>query len=461
MKIEGFLFFKNTYMSQQFDVVIMGGWPAGSALWTLLAQKWFQTVILDKDTFPRHCVWESLLPSTTDRFLKILGLAEKNKAMWFSRKYGGSYIWGESDKPWHLIFDPNLDNKIFSKDNISPEETQEILDGDYLYAYQVDRYRFDKMLVDRAREVGVDFRENTKVNDLIFDAQWKMTWVKTEAWEEFYGKLIVDASWRNGIIRNKLGIGEYNNELGFFAFYGYFKNCSFYDDFYSKYTQLVVSIDIWWIWFIHIGNGLVSVGVVSNDKSLKKEDFLPMLKKNPYIWNSIKNATQCDHLSHDDDVIYSVNNWSNIAKQFYGENFLLIGDAGGFVDPILSGGVNFAFNSAFLSYVHILKYFEKGNIHIFHNYEKIMKHDTQDYLALAKHWYGKNKVVDSYFWLAKERLGLDMDNIYNRMAFIYLSSCKHYSDRNLRFFNGELEIEGYKYDKNERTRIEKMMGWKS
>ena len=43
----------------------------------------------------------------------------------------------------------------------------------------------------------------------------------------------------------------------------------------------------------------------------------------------------------------------------YGENFVLIGDAGGFVDPILSGGVSFAFNSAFLSYVHILKYFEK------------------------------------------------------------------------------------------------------
>ena len=89
-----------------------------------------------------------------------------------------------------------------------------------------------------------------------------------------------------------------------------------------------------------------------------------------------------------------------------------------------------------------------------------MKHDIEDYLALAKHWYGKNRVVDSYFWLAKERLGIDMDNRFNRMAFIYLSSCKHYSERNLRFFNGEIEIEGYVYDKHERIRIEKLMGWK-
>ena len=70
----------------------------------------------------------------------------------------------------------------------------------------------------------------------------------------------------------------------------------FYDSFYSKYTQLVLSTDVGWIWFIHVGDGLVSIGVVSNDKSFQKEDFLPALQRNSYMKDALENAIQCDFL---------------------------------------------------------------------------------------------------------------------------------------------------------------------
>jgi flavin-dependent dehydrogenase len=55
------------------------------------------------------------------------------------------------------------------KQNISKEETTEILNSDAMHSYQVNRYIFDKILVDRAKELGVEFIENTKVIDLIYE----------------------------------------------------------------------------------------------------------------------------------------------------------------------------------------------------------------------------------------------------------------------------------------------------
>lgn len=451
---------------EKADVIIIWWGPGGSALWTLLAKKNIKTILLEKWQFPKHSIGESLLPDTTNRFLKILGVKEKVDAAGFARKYGGTYVWGKTDEPWHLIFDGDLDNSILWKKSFTEEETQKILDSDSMYSYQVNRYIFDKILADRAKEVGVDFRENTKVSDIIYDETGKIIWVKDEKGNEYYADLVVDAGGRDGFIRNKLWISERNEDLWFFSLYTYFKDCDFLDSFYSKYTQLIVSIDIGWIWFIHIGWGLVSVWIVTNSKEFSKEEFMEQLYKNSYVGPCIQNAVQCDYLWNPSNQILALANWSNLSKKLYGENYVLIGDAGGFVDPILSGGMSFAINSAFVAYVHIIKYLENKDMNTFQSYEKIVFSDIANYVALAKFWYGNNRALDSYFWVAKRQLGLDISNNYNRLAFIYLSSGKHYSDRNLRLYNGEIQIWEKEYGllsslwKHERIRIDGLI-WSS
>lgn len=441
---------------KKYDVVIIWWWPAWSSLATLLAKKKKKVLVIEKSSFPKHSVWESLLPDTTNRFLKILWVKEAVDKAWFARKYWGTYIWGKTKKPWHLIFDRNLDEKIHLKQNISKEETTEILNSDAMHSYQVNRYIFDKILVDRAKELGVEFIENTKVIDLIYE--WnKIIWVKDQYSEEYYGELIVDAWWREWFIRNKLWISEKNEDLWFFSLYTYFKDCDFYDEFFSKYTQLIISIDIWWIWFIHIWWWIVSVWIVTNDKEFTKDVFMQKLKENKYVSDSIKSAMQCDHLWEDTDKIYSISNWSNISKKMYWENFVLIWDAWGFVDPILSWWMSFAINTAFAAYVYIMKYFELWNINVFSGYEKMVFRDIDDYMTIAKFWYWNNKVLDSYFWLAKSKLWLDISNKFNRLAFIYLSSWAHYSDRNLKLYDWEIEVSEDLFGWHEKIRAENLI----
>jgi hypothetical protein len=239
--------------------------------------------------------------------------------------------------------------------------------------------------------------------------------------------------------------------------YTYFKDCDFYDEFFSKYTQLIISIDIWWIWFIHIWWWIVSVWIVTNDKEFTKDVFMQKLKENKYVSDSIKSAMQCDHLWEDTDKIYSISNWSNISKKMYWENFVLIWDAWGFVDPILSWWMSFAINTAFAAYVYIMKYFELWNINVFSGYEKMVFRDIDDYMTIAKFWYWNNKVLDSYFWLAKSKLWLDISNKFNRLAFIYLSSWAHYSDRNLKLYDWEIEVSEDLFGWHEKIRAENLI----
>ena len=46
----------------QFDVIVIGGGPAGSTASTLLAKKGYKVALLEKETHPRPMVGESLLP---------------------------------------------------------------------------------------------------------------------------------------------------------------------------------------------------------------------------------------------------------------------------------------------------------------------------------------------------------------------------------------------------------------
>lgn len=229
----------------KYDVVIIWWGPSWSSLWILLAKKWKKVLILEKDSFPKHSIWESLLPDTTDRFLKILWVKKEVENSWFARKYWWSYIWWKSNKPWHLIFDWDLDNKILWKTSITGRETEDILEKNYKYSYQVNRYIFDKIISDRAKKVWVNFLENKEVIALLYNNKWEIIWVKTKDENKYFWKLVVDAWGRNWFIRNKLKLSKKQEDLWFFSIYTYFKNCKFYDNFYSKYTQLIVSIDIW------------------------------------------------------------------------------------------------------------------------------------------------------------------------------------------------------------------------
>lgn len=427
-------------MSQ--DVIIIGGGPSGSSLWIMLRKYNYNVLILDKAVFPRHAIWESLLPIVVSDYMKIIWLDDQISKCNFPEKYGATFVWGNSRTPWNIFFDKRLDS---DKTQYSKEEMDEILAGDYVHSYQVNRYILDKLFIDKAKSDWVVIREGVSVKDLIID-DWKIVWVLLDTWEQLFSKFIVDASWQRAIIWSKLGLRTFNEELGFTTIYWYFKNFEFLDTFVSKHTQYIVSVDGGWVWFIYIWEWIVSIWLVSTKRNLGEGDFFDTIKNHKELaFIFTKETIQVDHLGNKSSDFYKMRDWSYFNSKIYWENYLMIGDAAWFVDPVLSWWMSLALMSGITASPYIDKFLKWGNISVFEKYQETIFKDINNYYELAKYWYGNNKSTDSWFWRAKSILGLDITNKFNKRAFTFLASGNYYTKKNLDAMN-ELRIWDFAYD---------------
>src|SRR5437867_8727812 len=131
------------------DVIVIGGGPAGSTTSTLIAQQGYRVELFEREHFPRFHIGESLIPETY-WVLKRLGMLEKMKQSHFVKKYSVQFVnaSGKLSAPFYF-----WDNK--------PHECSQ--------TWQVVRSEFDLMMLNNAREHGVDAREGVRVLDVIFE----------------------------------------------------------------------------------------------------------------------------------------------------------------------------------------------------------------------------------------------------------------------------------------------------
>src|ERR1700689_1387510 len=182
--------------SQSFDVIVIGGGPAGSTVSTLLAQHGCKVVLFERERFPRFHIGESLIPETY-WVLKRLGMLEKMRASPFVKKYSVQFVnaAGKQSAPFYF-----WDNK--------PHECSQ--------TWQVVRSEFDKMLLDNAREHGVEVHEGVRVLDVLFEGS-RAVGVKVVAEDgsaqEVRAQVVVDASGQGTMISGRLGLREWDKNL--------------------------------------------------------------------------------------------------------------------------------------------------------------------------------------------------------------------------------------------------------
>src|SRR5580765_7393932 len=131
-----------------FDAIIIGGGPAGSAAAAVLAEHGHNTLLLEREKFPRYHIGESLLPFTFQP-LQRLGLIDKMRESAFVKKYSVQFVApsGKASQPFYFY-------TRYDRDTIAQ-------------TWQVLRSEFDQMLLDNAREKGVEVKEETTVTELI------------------------------------------------------------------------------------------------------------------------------------------------------------------------------------------------------------------------------------------------------------------------------------------------------
>ena len=169
------------------DVVVIGGGPAGSTVSTLLAQHGCRVQLYERERFPRFHIGESLIPETY-WVLKRLDMLPKMQKSHFTKKYSVQFVNanGKLSAPFYF-----WDNK--------PHECSQ--------TWQVVRSEFDKLMLDNAREHGVDAHEGVRVLDVLMeDGRAVGVRVKGEdgAEREVRAKVVVDASGQVGLMQNRL-----------------------------------------------------------------------------------------------------------------------------------------------------------------------------------------------------------------------------------------------------------------
>lgn len=323
-----------------YDVAIVGGGPSGSTVGALLKKyaPQLSVAILERETFPRDHIGESLLPPVGP-ILDEMGVWDRVEAADFPIKVGATYRWGKNPELWD--FDFLATEKFVEEPRPAKYAGQRVKTS-----FQVDRARYDAILLDRAAELGCEVRYQTHVRK-VHRTRDRIDGLELADGTVVSAKHYVDASGNVGILRKALDVPvEEPSTLRNIAIWDYWQNADWAVEIGVGGTRIqIMSLGWGWMWFIPMGPTRTSIGLVVPASYYKETGLRPAelyaraLTEEPRIAGLLKNATS-------EGKLESTKDWSHLAQRHYGSNWFLVGECAGFADPILSAGVTMAQVSA-------------------------------------------------------------------------------------------------------------------
>jgi halogenation protein CepH len=380
--------------NEEADVVVVGGGPGGSTLATLVAMRGHQVVLLEKERFPRWQIGESLLPSTVHGVCRLTGVADEIAKAGFTKKRGGTQRWGANPAPWTFAF------------SVSPKMT-----GDTSHAYQVERSKFDQILLNHARHTGVDVREQHAVTDVI-DDEGRVRGVSYTDAEGNGGtiraKYVVDASGNRSRIYQRAGTTrQYSEFFRSLALFGYFEGGKRLPEPNSG-NILSCAFDSGWFWYIPLTPALTSVGAVVRREMASKIQGDPegaltaLIAECPMITDYLRDAKRVTEGQYGELRVRK--DYSYATTKFWRPGMILIGDAACFVDPIFSSGVHLATYGALLAARSINSVLAQtiDEDAAFREFEQRYRREFGVFYEFLVSFYDMHVDENSYFWSAKK-----------------------------------------------------------
>ena len=314
-------------MNSKYDCVVVGGGPAGSSAAAIVAQAGFSTLLVEREPVPRFHVGESLMPETYWP-LERLGLNDRLRTTEsFQIKKSVQFVAhnGRESEPFYFRMHD---------------------DRDCSDTWQVERGEFDKMLFDRAAELGAECRDRTRLVDILFDSQQRVTGVVLKdsggQQREVNCRVVVDGTGQQAFLASKLGLKVVDKDLKKAAIWTYYKD-GYREQGDNAAATIIMNTESResWFWWIPLSRGITSVGCVGdNDYLLRgrgtpEEVYEQELAQCPGLTPRLKDASRVDGIRVAKEFSYST-------QQSAGDGWVLAGDAYGFIDPVYSSGVYFA-----------------------------------------------------------------------------------------------------------------------
>jgi flavin-dependent dehydrogenase len=327
------------------QVIVIGGGPAGSTASTLLAQRGIRVELFERERFPRFHIGESLIPETY-WVLKRLNMLDKMKASHFVKKHSVQFV-NESGK---------LSTPFYFTDH-KPHECSQ--------TWQVVRSEFDSMLLNNAKEHGVNVHEGVRVLDVLLEGDRA---VGVQIQDEdggprmVRGDVVVDASGQSSLMINKLGLRAPDPARNKGAIWAYFAG-AYRDSGRDEGATLVLQIKDkkGWFWYIPQHNNIVSVGVVADFDYLfsgrkdHETTYAEELDRCPVVKERVSIGKRVSRF-------YATKDYTYKSRRLAGDGWVLIGDAFGFLDPLYSSGVLLALRSGELAADCISEGLAKGDV---------------------------------------------------------------------------------------------------
>jgi flavin-dependent dehydrogenase len=326
-------------------VVVIGGGPAGATTSTLIAQQGYRVQLFEREHFPRFHIGESLIPETY-WVLQRLNMLEKMKKSAFVKKYSVQFVnqHGRLSEPFYF-----MDHK--------PHECSQ--------TWQVLRSEFDHLMLNNAREHGVDVHEGVRVLSVLFEGERAVgVRLQDEDGErEVRADVVVDASGQNSMIMSRFGLREWDPVLKKAALWTYWEGAQ-RDSGKDEGATLVVQTQgkNGWFWYIPLHNNVISVGVVAayDYLFLNRADrdheaiYFEEVERCPGIKQRIVNAKRVAPFR-------AAKEYSYRSRQVAGDGWVLVGDAFGFLDPLYSSGVLLALKSGSMAADAVVESLQKGD----------------------------------------------------------------------------------------------------
>ena len=353
---------------QNCDVAIIGAGPAGAAAGAILAAKGYSVVILERQQFPRFSIGESLLPQGM-AVLEEAGMMDAVAAGQFQLKNGAAFACGDK----RAVFD-------FS-DKFSPGCAT---------ALEVQRDRFDKILADQAQQSGVDVRYQCEIVEIDLTAD-RPTLGYVDADDNhtrLRAEFCLDASGFGQTLAKLQGLvrpSSWPNRESIFTHVTDNIGAQPFDR-----SKILISVhphqsDVWY-WLIPFSDGSSSVGAVASEGVLdrfgddEKTILQQAVSESGLLGSLLENAEYkkpCSRLT----------GYASEVDRLHGDGFALLGNAGGFLDPIFSSGVTIALRSASLAADCLNRRFRGQRVDWERNFAAPLRRGVETFRQFVAAWY--------------------------------------------------------------------------
>lgn len=351
------------------DILIIGAGPSGMVSAAYLNNKGINVKVVEKATFPRFSIGESLIPQCMDN-LEEAGLLEAVKNAGFQKKFGARFIKG--DKVGEFDF-----SKKYGEG--------------WDWTWQVPRSDFDMVLAEEVKRQGVEILFNTEVLKVDFHGKSSVTTIKEANGNisEIHARFIIDASGFGRVLARQLGLEAKPQIAAHSSIFTHIKETGRPTGKEGEIITFEVLNTGVWFWYFPFSNGNSSLGFVAPNAWFKdfpedtSQAMKEMLGKLEYYSGRFDNYP----------FLFTPQKVENISKnvtRLYGDGYVLTGNSAEFLDPVFSSGVSFATASGLLAAKLAVKELNNEDPDWEKDYVAYLKRGIDVFSTYVNEWYSGN-----------------------------------------------------------------------